>query len=138
MLGEGSYGRIYICYYEDEEKQRIYKLALKIVSIPNNIREIKKIEEIVAFTRQEVKSLIRLRHNPNIIKIEDVIGDTKNHRIYIILEYCNNKDLDSYFRQLYAKKKIRREEDILKYFSQILNAFRDLYKCNIIHRDIKP
>ena len=82
--------------------------------------------------------MIKLRENPNIIKIEDVIGDAKNHRIYLILEYCNNKDLDSYFRNLYASKKIRHEEDILKYFKQILNAFKDLYKNNIIHRDIKP
>lgn len=27
---------------------------------------------------------------------------------------------------------------MLKYFKQILNAFKDLYKFNIIHRDIKP
>ena len=67
-----------------------------------------------------------------------MIGDAKNQIIYLILEYCNNKDLDSYFRHLYARKKIRREEDILKYFKQILNAFKDLYKNNIIHRDIKP
>lgn len=43
MLGEGSYGKIYICYYEDIEKKRIYKLALKIISIPNTIKEIRQI-----------------------------------------------------------------------------------------------
>jgi serine/threonine protein kinase len=67
-----------------------------------------------------------------------VIGDTMHSRIYLILEYCNDKDLDSYFTKLYAEKRIKKEEDVLVYFKEILNAFEDLYKLNIIHRDIKP
>lgn len=70
----------------------MHKFALKIIEVPSSIADVKKIEDTVATTRQEIKSLIRLRQNPNIIKMEDVIGGD-NNRIYLILEYCNNKDL---------------------------------------------
>jgi serine/threonine protein kinase len=30
------------------------------------------------------------------------------------------------------------EENVLFYFKQLINGFKDLYKHNIIHRDIKP
>lgn len=46
--------------------------------------------------------------------------------------------MDSYFKRLYEEKQIKKEDDVLRYFKQILNAFKDLYKLNIIHRDIKP
>jgi serine/threonine protein kinase len=70
---------------------------MKIIKIPSSTSDVKKIEDIVATTRQEIKCLRICRKNPNIIKFEDVIGDIKNNKIYIILELCNNGDLPSFF-----------------------------------------
>ncbi len=41
---------------------------------------------------------MKLKDNPNIIKIQDLIRDDKI--IYLILEYCNDKDIISYFKHL--------------------------------------
>ena len=69
-----------------------------------------KIEDTVATTRQEIHSLIRLRKNPNIIKIEDVIADKEKKVIFLILEFCNNKDLDSFVREERAKGRLKTED----------------------------
>lgn len=98
-LGGGSYGEVYICFFEEVVTQRIYKFALKQITIPSNITEVKKIEDTVATTRQEIRSLIKLRDNPNIIKIEDVIADREHKLINLVLEYCNSKDLESFFEE---------------------------------------
>lgn len=74
MLGSGSYGAVYCCYFEEVVTGRVHKFALKIIQVPSSIGEVKKIEDTVATTRQEIRSLIRLRQNENIIKMEDVIG----------------------------------------------------------------
>jgi hypothetical protein len=91
-LGSGAYGEVYCCYFEEVVTGRVHKFALKVIQVPSGMTEVKKIEDTVATTRQEIRSLVRLRQNPNIIKVEDVIGGDR-FRIFLILEYCNNKDL---------------------------------------------
>ena len=41
MLGEGSFGRVFICFHESVD--RIIKLALKIIKIPEAYEQIKTI-----------------------------------------------------------------------------------------------
>ena len=48
---------------------KVHKFALKIIKIPKNIEEVKRIEDTVATTRQEIKSMVKLRQNQNIIKL---------------------------------------------------------------------
>lgn len=50
MLGEGSFGRVFICFHESVD--RIIKLALKIIKIPEVYEQIKTIEHIVSTSRQ--------------------------------------------------------------------------------------
>lgn len=92
-MGSGAYGAVYCCYFQEVVTGRVLKFALKVIQVPSGMAEVKKIEDMVATTRQEIKSLARLRKNPNIIKLEDVIGGEDKSRVFIILEYCNNKDL---------------------------------------------
>ena len=47
--------------------------------------EVKKIEDVATTARQEIKALIKLRENPNIITIEDVIEDNEKGRYYLVL-----------------------------------------------------
>lgn len=58
---------------------------------------------------------------------------TKNN-IYIYLEYIKDGDLSRY---LEAKRRISQSEAI-SFLRQICEAYKELYKRNIIHRDIKP
>lgn len=115
------------------------KLAVKIVEIPNKIEAVRVIEKVVATTREEIKALIKLVHNPNIIKIEDVITDEREkNKIFLILEYCDNKDLTKYFQRLREQHLLTKEEQVIDYFCQILQGFEEMSRLNIIHYDIKP
>lgn len=49
MLGQGSFGRVFVCFHEAVD--RIVKLALKIIYIPEEYEEIKTIEHIVSTSR---------------------------------------------------------------------------------------
>ena len=50
-----------------------------------------------------------------------------------MMEYCNEGDMLAKVR----KQKKLSEEDVIKYFCQILNAFQALTKHKIMHRDFK-
>lgn len=134
MLGEGSFGRVFICFHESVD--RIVKLALKIINIPEAYEQIKTIEHIVSTSRQEILALIKLRQNKHIIRIEDIVRD--KNIIYIMLEYCNERDLVDYFGKIRKEGLVDREIIVRYYFAQILDAFKELHKFNFMHRDIKP
>ena len=53
---------------------------------------------------------------------------------YYVYEYCNGGNLYT----IMQKKKFLQEKTCIKYFVQLLNAFKALVKENIIHRDVKP
>ncbi len=95
-LGQGSYGAVYKCYTKQHNK--IYRFAVKVIQVPEYNGSVASGQDIIQTTRQEIKALMKLKNNPNIIKIQDLIRDEKT--IYIVLEYCNDKDIISYFKKL--------------------------------------
>lgn len=88
---------------------------------------------------------MKFKNNPNIIKIQDLIRDEKI--IYLVLEYCNDRDIISYLKKMRGQNdgekkafgnKIDSIEMINGWMAQLLNGFKDLYENNIVHRDFKP
>ena len=87
---------------------------------------------------------MKLKDNPNIIKIQDLIREDKI--IYLILEYCNDKDIISYLKKLRGEdeegkskhNKIDSIETINYFMGQLLNGFKTLDSSFICHRDFKP
>ena len=67
----------------------------------------------------------------NIIHLFDV--KKKGNHLYIIMEYCNQGNLSEF-----VKRNDLSDDEIIYYFSQIINAFKYIHSKNIIHRDIKP
>jgi len=57
-----------------------------------------------------------------------------DNNYYIVLDYCNGGDLESY---LQLKKQLH--EDIVRIMvAQLVDAMHHLYLNKIIHRDLKP
>ena len=56
------------------------------------------------------------------------------NNFYFVYEFCNGGTLE----QLLHKVKRLEQAEALKYFSQIIAAFKILNRHNIIHRDLKP
>ena len=84
--------------------------------------------------QKEIKNMILLRNEKNIVKIFDVYKQERSSDtvFYIIMEFCENGDLDKPI----VNKSFIKEKDKLAY--QIINAVHSCYKNNIVHRDLKP
>ena len=105
----------------------IYKGFTYDTQTPIAVKKITKVIDKKYFLN-EIETMKKLNH-PNILKIYDVVNTKDN--TYLILEYCNGGDLQSYIKKKYTKY------DLL-YLKEILIAIEELYKNNILHRDIKP
>ncbi len=81
-----------------KQNNKIYRFAVKVIRVPEYNGSVTSGQDIIQTTRQEIKTLMKFKNNPNIIKIQDLIRDDKI--IYLVLEYCNDKDIISYFKRL--------------------------------------
>lgn len=53
---------------------------------------------------------------------------------YLVYEFCNGGTVED----MITKRHHLSEVESLKIFKQVVNAFRSIYKENILHRDLKP
>ena len=118
LLGEGSYGKVWLVQHEILGKE----FALKIIKRKRNIDN--KIEN-------EINILTKLDH-PFILKIIEF--HSTNTEYHIITDYCPNGDLHD---EINSRKRFsEREASFIIY--QILLAIRYCHSMGIVHRDLKP
>jgi len=85
--------------------------------------------------KAEITILKNLDH-PNIVKLKEV-KKTKKH-FYLVMEYCNGGELQSFLDKYQEKNKHAFTEEIVQYLMrQIMSAMYYLHSRNIMHRDIK-
>ena len=118
LLGEGSYGKVWLVKHEMLEKE----FALKIIKRKRNIDN--KVEN-------EIKILTKLDH-PFILKIIE-FNYTKDE-YHIITDYCPLGDLHLEINN--RPRFSEREASFIIY--QILLAINYCHNMGIVHRDIKP
>lgn len=53
---------------------------------------------------------------------------------YLVIDFCNNGDLMDYI----DKHGALGEDDSIYFLMQIMNAFKELHRANVMHRDFKP
>lgn len=74
--------------------------------------------------------------NENVISLLDHIETKDKH--YLVMEYCNGGDLDSYIKLLREKnKQLLSERQAKEFLKQLLNGFQGLQALFVIHRDLK-
>ena len=127
-IGIGSFAKVYKGL--DEKTNEI--VAVKMISKLQFPLEKNDLIE------KEISILKSLSH-PNIIKITD-IKKTQNN-IYLIFEFCQMGDLESYIKTCYynpvTKKATVPENVAQKIIMQLSEAFKLMYEKNIVHRDLK-
>ena len=88
----------------------------------------RKLEQLAI---NEIKILSSLK-NDHIVKFVETLKTPNN--FYFVYEFCNGGTLDT----LLSTKKILPEKEALNYLAQLLDAFKELNKNNVMHRDLKP
>lgn len=128
-IGRGAYGIVYsaklkIDYQPIKAGSMVAIKALSFNRLSLNTEVVK--------LQQEIEMLQSFDH-PNIIKLYGV-EQTSNH-YYLIMEYCEDGDLNQYVKGLV---KGLSEEQIRDYLTQIADGINYLHLKQIVHRDLKP
>ncbi|XP_074641765.1 serine/threonine-protein kinase Nek8-like [Tubulanus polymorphus] len=122
VIGRGAYGTVYLT-------KRIHDGKLVIVKqIP--VEQMTKDERQAALN--EVKVLSMLSH-PNIIEYYENYLEDK--ALMIVMEYAQGGTLFEYIQQ--RNGNLMEEEDILKFFVQMLLSLHHVHSKQILHRDLK-
>ena len=130
LLGEGSFGKAFLCKKGDNETQNDESLCVIKQIIIEGMSQKEKDDVI-----NEATILGKLDH-PNIIKLFEVFDSQKpKHTLNIVTEYADDGDLSEKIKL--QNNKPFTESEILDYFTQICLALKHIHDKKIIHRDIK-
>lgn len=89
----------------------------------------------------EEVNILRELKSSHIVKYHEHVLDKSAMSIYLVMEYCEGGDLDSFLRSVLKERRYLPEESIWKIFMQVLLAVYEIHKRKegmILHRDIKP
>ena len=124
-LGSGAYG---IVYKVTKVSSPLNELVLKQISLKNLKKsEIKKIEN-EAILLKELNSKYIVKYIDSFIE---------NNYLNIIMEFCNQGDLDTLLKSKKQKQRLINENWVWKLFIQISIGLLYLHNKNILHRDLK-
>ncbi len=122
LLGQGSFGRVYLVEYLKDNKL----FAMKVLS-----KEKIYLSRQVKHTKNEREILEKL-NNPFIVKL--YFAFQSERKLYLVTEFVQGGEL---FQQI--KSNIRLREKNTKFYScEIIIALEYMHKKGIIYRDLKP
>ncbi len=122
VLGEGAFGRVYLGF--DDELQR--QVAIKV---PTKAR-FQKPEDAEAYLA-EARTVASLDH-PHIVSVYDM-GRTDDGSIYVVSKYIKGSTLE---HRIKAGRPTERES--AKLLAMVAFALQHAHMKRLIHRDIKP
>ena len=125
LLNQGTLSKYYLTSKEGTETKYITQV----------IEKSKAEGETKRYIDNEISILLDIDH-PNIIKLFEVKKTEKF--IYIITEYCNGGNLQSFLDKYVKENNKGLPEEIVQYLmKQIIEAFKYLHNKRILHRNIK-
>jgi NIMA (never in mitosis gene a)-related kinase len=125
-LGQGAFSTVFLVKRKKDNKQ----YALKSIKMEN----LSKIEQQNSVN--EVRILSSIVH-PNIISYKESFWNWNNKTLNIIMEYCDDGDLESKIKKM-ERNKIKFNENLIwNYAFQILFGIKALHDKGVIHRDLK-
>jgi len=143
LIGKGAFGEV----YKVSKDNKYY--ALKIYQIKNDdTSSSNEYKESIKSIENEIKILSQL-DNPFIVKLYEVFSLNPNSELLknndieeqqmmcLVLELCENGDLNDKIKEKKQKNEIFSENEILQYFYEILQGLYYLHKNRVIHRDLK-
>ncbi|XP_060583771.1 serine/threonine-protein kinase Nek4-like [Ruditapes philippinarum] len=123
LLGEGSYGKVFLVRQEDGQQFAVKEIDLK--KCDESGRE---------QAHGEANILSRIKQENILLYVESVICDDC---LYIVTEYCEGGDLEDYL-QIVSKKGASIPESLVsEWIMQLGGALKYLHDQKILHRDMK-
>ena len=129
-IGKGSYGEVFLIKSLQTQKE----YALKETLITKNK------EMFLYFSMNEINILSKL-NNPYIISLKCAFKtqiDEETEKLYIIMEYVDNGDLNQLITKYKNDEKFFEEKRLLNWLFQLCLSLLYLKENETIHRDIKP
>jgi serine/threonine protein kinase len=124
-LGKGQFGWV----WEVINKEG-YRYAMKDLKITKS----GKSKSFWKTVTSEIEILKKMNHK-HIIQLIDDFADEKDY--HMITSYCDGGNLeDLIYEKMYINKGVA-EDVAIKYLMQMMFGLQELYRCKIIHRDIK-
>lgn len=129
------------------QKGKVYKAQYLSPSNQQETIVVKELDykDISTYQKQQIVSevnLLRECRNTNIVRYIDRVVDKENQKLFILMEYCPNGDLDNYLQKKEKRKEVFQEDTIWRIFKQLTLAFYEIHRRKdgktILHRDIKP
>ena len=74
---------------------------------------------------------------PNIASYKEAFFEESSSCLCIVMEYCDNGDLQTKINNAKKTSKFTKEEDVWSIFYQMVLGLQALHEKQIIHRDIK-
>ena len=128
-LGSGAFGEV--LKVSSLINHKIYAMKILELKGDDNFTKAQKEDYYIS----EVNLLKKLDH-PNIVKYYKSFRD--DDKIYIIMEYFDNGDLEDYIDVLKYRKNQDKKEEIWNIFYQCMSGLHYIHSLAVIHRDIKP
>src|SRR5438309_3382285 len=122
MLGEGSFGRVYLAHDDDLDR----KVAIKVPR-PDRIYRPEDVEAYLA----EARMVAKLDH-PGIVPVYDV-GRTEDGLCYVVSKFIEGRDL----RARIGQPGLSFPESA-ELVARIADALHHAHQHCLVHRDVKP
>ena len=122
QIGSGAFGKVVLGTHILTNEPVAIKILDKLL--------LAETPEDLHLVNKEI-SILKIVKHKNIAQLYEILETPKN--IYIIMEYCEGKDLMDY---IILKTRLSEVEG-LKIFQQLINVLEYLHNQNITHRDIK-
>jgi len=123
-IGRGQFGTVYVAQSEEDNQQYAVKCVQKSLIDGNTM--------LKRLLKTEVGVMNNINHQ-NIMHLFDFLESGNNY--YLIMQYCNNGDLEQYMKN--KNKKFFSEDESIYFLKQIMCGFMELHKHKIMHRDFK-
>ncbi|MGW6360905.1 protein kinase domain-containing protein [Streptomyces sp. NPDC055092] len=127
-LGAGGMGRVWLAH----DQELASDVALKEIAIPPEMPE-QELNSRIARARGEARHSARLRSNPHVVTVYDIVVD--GSLPWIVMEFVpGEKDLEAVVRESGPLS----PADTANLGLAVLDALTEGHRLGILHRDVKP
>jgi eukaryotic-like serine/threonine-protein kinase len=122
VLGEGSFGRVYLGHDDDLDRAVAIKVPLS--------RRVARAEDVEAFLT-EARTVAALSH-PHIVAVYDV-GRTENGLCFVVSKFIEGTDLVRLLKKAWPSF-----AESAKLVATVAEALHYAHRHGLVHRDVKP